>query len=108
MGRSLAKVAIGSQVEEWGAVASVDEPVAARVTPEQKVQLVKSLQQQGHVVAVVGDGLNDAPMLAAADFPVAVSQATPVTKSAAACLLMRSNLLDFAELLDCHLQQRPS
>jgi H+-transporting ATPase len=61
--------------------------VVARVVPEEKYRLVKSLQGQGHVVGMCGDGVNDAPALRQAQIGIAVSGASDVAKAAAALVL---------------------
>lgn len=68
-----------------------------RVTPPQKSRLIRALRRRGHVVGYLGDGINDAPSLQAADVGLSVSGAVDVAKEAAAMILLRPDLGVLAE-----------
>lgn len=61
-------------------------------TAAQKMQFIQQLQSEGHVVMMVGDGLNDAPVLQAADFSVAMGSAMDMTQTSADCVLVHEQL----------------
>ncbi len=63
-----------------------------RVTPPQKSRIIRALRRKGHVVGYLGDGINDAPSLHAADVGFSVDTAVDVAKDAAAMILLRKDL----------------
>lgn len=63
-----------------------------RVTPAQKARIIRALRRRGHVVGYLGDGINDAPSLHAADVGLSVEGAVDVAKEAAAMILLRKDL----------------
>lgn len=71
--------------------------IFARVTPEQKLRIIKMLQKNGHVVGYLGDGINDAPSLQAADIGVSVNNAVDVAKDTADMILLHKSLDELIE-----------
>ncbi len=85
--------------EAVGAMVGVDR-IFAEVKPAQKADFVRQLQREGKVVAMVGDGVNDAPALAAADVGIAIGAGTDVAIETASVVLMRSDPIDVLKAIE--------
>jgi Mg2+-importing ATPase len=101
VGISADKILLGSQVEAMTdpqlaeAVECTD--IFARLSPAHKQRIVQALQRSGHVVGFMGDGINDAPALRAADVGISVDNAVDIAKESADVILLEKNLLVLEE-----------
>src|SRR2546425_293618 len=97
VGINAAKILLGSQVETMAddqlaeAVEATD--VFARLSPAHKQRIVQALQLKGHVLGFMGDGINDAPALRAADIGISVDSAVDIAKEAADIILLEKSLM---------------
>ena len=86
---AVAHIAAEAGIESW----------QAALRPEDKLKALRELQQRGDVVAMVGDGVNDAPVLAGADVSIAMGGGTQVARASSDIVLLTENLLDIQRAL---------
>jgi len=89
-----------SQVAQWVAQELQLDEYFAEVLPQEKQEKVKEVQARGWVVAMTGDGVNDAPALAQADVGIAIGAGTDVAVETADIILVRSNPMDTVAIFD--------
>jgi len=101
VGINAAEIILGNDVEKMSdeqlaeAIDRVD--VYARLSPAHKKRVVQALQKKGHVVGFMGDGINDAPALRAADVGISVDNAVDIAKESADVILLEKNLMVLEE-----------
>jgi Mg2+-importing ATPase len=97
VGLNIKNVLLGSAIEKMsdtelaGVVDNIT--VFAKLSPAHKERIVRALKQNGHVVGFMGDGINDAPALRAADVGISVDSAVDIAKESSSIILLESNLL---------------
>lgn len=74
------------------------DDVIGGASPQQKLDRVRAWQQRGECIAMVGDGINDAPVISAADVSIAVANASDIAKAQADCILLSPRLTALLEL----------
>jgi Mg2+-importing ATPase len=97
VGMPVDKILLGSQIEtmsepELAEAASVTS-IFAKLAPSQKEHIIRALQSKDHVVAFMGDGINDAPALKAADVGISVDSAVDIAKESSDIILLENSLL---------------
>jgi P-type Mg2+ transporter len=101
VGLSVEHILLGHAVEEVTdvqlAAASEEISVFAKLSPAHKERIIRALQQQGHVVGFLGDGINDAPALKAADVGISVNSAVDIAKESSDIILLKQSLLVLRE-----------
>jgi P-type Mg2+ transporter len=96
VGISFKEILLGAEIDKLSDAALLakvnDVDIFARVSPEQKLRIIQTLQKHGHTVGYMGDGINDLPSLHSADVGISVNTAVDVAKDAAAVVLLRKSL----------------
>ncbi|AUU89104.1 magnesium-translocating P-type ATPase [Enterobacteriaceae bacterium ENNIH3] len=101
VGLDVGEVVTGNQIEHLGddelAVLAKRTTLFARLTPMHKERIVTVLRREGHVVGFMGDGINDAPALRAADIGISVDGAVDIAREAADIILLEKSLMVLEE-----------
>jgi Mg2+-importing ATPase len=97
VGMSVEHLLLGSQIETMNetelAEAAGTTNVFARLVPAHKERIIRALQKKGHVLGFMGDGINDAPALKAADVGISVDSAVDIAKESSDIILLKNSLL---------------
>jgi Mg2+-importing ATPase len=97
VGMAVEHLLLGSQIETMSepelATAASATSVFARLAPAHKGRIIRALQSQGHVLGFLGDGINDAPALKAADVGISVDSAVDIAKESSDIILLENSLL---------------
>ena len=97
VGMPVEHLLLGSQIETMSepelATAASATSVFARLAPAHKERIIRALQSQGHVLGFLGDGINDAPALKAADVGISVESAVDIAKESSDIILLENSLL---------------
>jgi len=101
VGLETKNILLGSQIEKMSDVKLQDEvmktTIFAKLSPDNKKRIVAALQQKDNVVGYLGDGINDAPALRAADVGISVDGAVDIAKESADIILLETSLLVLSE-----------
>ena len=97
VGLSVEHILLGNEIEEMDeahlAEAAEATTVFAKLSPSHKERIIRALQKDGHVVGFLGDGINDAPALKAADVGISVDSAVDIAKESSDIILLETSLL---------------
>ena len=97
VGMTTGKILLGPDIERLGddelTAAAPQYNIFARLVPAQKKRIIQALQRGGHVTGFLGDGINDAPALSAADIGISVDSAVDVAKESSDIILLENSLL---------------
>lgn len=97
VGMPIDRLLLGSQIDAMSeaqlAAAVGDTSVFARLAPAHKERIIRALQSRGHVLGFLGDGINDAPALKAADVGISVDSAVDIAKESSDIILLENSLL---------------
>jgi len=97
VGMPAASILLGSQIETMNEAQLADAAsttrVFARLVPAHKERIIRALQSKGHVLGFMGDGINDAPALKAADVGISVDSAVDIAKESSDIILLENSLL---------------